>query len=269
MKKTTTILLISLTLLSGCNNNQLKKIIVAASPKPHAEILEYAKPLLREVGYDLVIKKYSDYILPNEALTRRQVDANYFQHVPYLNSYNEEYGTNNINLLEIHIEPIGIYSKTYTNINEVEDGASVYISSSKTDHGRLITLLNNNNLLSVPSTIDTQTLTIDDLVANNEAWNPKKLDIKATLLPEGLVEAYRLNQADLILINSNFILDAGLKISEALILEEAKNNPYANILATIEEYKETARIKALVSVLSSEKIKNFILETWHGDIIPA
>jgi|SRR5690625_2806626 len=269
MKKVYILLLILLSVvLVSCNKNE-NEIVVAASPKPHAEILEFAKPLLKEKGYNLVIKRYNDYILPNEALTRKQVDANFFQHVPYLNTYNKENNTNIINLLEVHIEPIGIYSKTYTKISDIKDESTIYMSSSKSDHGRLITLLNNNDLLSIPKEIDTLELTIDDLKENNKAWNPKNLKIDATILPEGLVEAYKHDQADLILINSNFILDANLKISEALILEEAKDNPYANIIATIPEYKDTDKIKALIEVLSSKEVKDFILENWNGDIVVA
>lgn len=261
------LILLSVVLVS-CNKNE-NEIVVAASPKPHAEILEFAKPLLKEKGYNLVIKRYNDYILPNEALVLKQVDANFFQHVPYLNTYNKENNTNIINLLEVHIEPIGIYSKTYTKISDIKDESTIYMSSSKSDHGRLITLLNNNDLLSIPKEIDTLELTIDDLKENNKAWNPKNLKIDATILPEGLVEAYKHDQADLILINSNFILDANLKISEALILEEAKDNPYANIIATIPEYKDTDKIKALIEVLSSKEVKDFILENWNGDIVVA
>lgn len=270
MKKIYILLVVLLSVvLVSCDTGSENKIVVAASPKPHAEILEFAKPLLKEKGYELVIKKYNDYILPNEALTRKQVDANFFQHIPYLNSYNEEHGTNIISLTEIHIEPIGIYSKKYKSLDEINEGDTIFLSSSKTDHGRLITLLNNNGLLTIPNDINTYSLTIDDLNENNDKWNPNKFDIKATILPEGLVEAYKLDQADLILINSNFILDANLKISDALILEEAKDNPYANILATIEEYKDKEKIKVLVEVLNSEEVKNFIIENWNGDIVVA
>lgn len=269
MKKLYIVLTLLLaTVLVSCGSSK-NTIVVAASPKPHAEILEFAKPLLKEKGYTLEIKKFSDYVLPNEALTKKQVDANFFQHTPYLDSYNKEYKTDIISLGEIHIEPIGIYSKKYTNIKDVEEKATVFMSNSKTDHGRLIALLKNNGLLEIPSELDVLTLTIDDL-NNNPEWNIKNLDIKATIAPEMLVDAYKLEQADLVLINSNFILDAKLNPGkDSIVLEEASNNPYANVLATIPEYKDTDKIKALVEVLTSKEVREFILEKWDGDIVPA
>lgn len=271
MKKIFKFLLVILTsvLLVSCTKDDSKTIYVAASPKPHAEILEFAKPILKEKGYDLVIKRVSDYETPNQALVKKQVDANFFQHIPFLNQYNQENNTNIISLGEVHIEPIGIYSKRYKSINELKENDTIFISQSKSDHSRLLNLLNNAGLLNIPNDVDILSLNIEDLL-ENPSWNPNNYEINYKTLPESLTEVYKYDQAALVLINSNFVLeDDGIEISDALILEEAKNNPYANIIASLEEFKNLDKIKALVEVLTSKEVKDFIIENYNNDIIPS
>lgn len=270
MKKTLYIiisLLLSISLVSCHNDDKkdLEKIVVAASPKPHAEILEFAKDLLAEKGYDLEIRVFSDYIMPNQALTLNQVDANFFQHEPYLDSYNKDFDTNIVSVAKIHIEPIGIYSKTYKNLDEVKNGATVAISKSKSDHGRLLNLLVNAKLITLKDGVEPFKATLEDI-----DQNPENLQIRADIDPQSLVQAYLYDQADLILINSNFALDANINPgTEAIILESATNNPFANIIATLEENLNSDKINALVEVLTSDKVKEFILTKWNNDIVPA
>ncbi len=258
-----TILLLGFILIS-CKGNSENTIVVAASPKPHGEILNFAKALLKEKGYTLEVKPYNDYIMPNQALTLKQVDANFFQHVPYLNKYNEENETDILSIANIHIEPIGIYSNKYSSLSQVEDGATVFISSSKSDHGRLLSLLVTAELITLKKGVDAQTASLSDIESN-----PKNLKIRADIDPTSLADAYKLNQADLILINSNFALDANLKPGrDAIALESANDNPFANIIATLPEYKDSPKIKALVEVLTSKEVSEWILNKWGGDIVP-
>lgn len=261
-----TILLLSITLTS-CTSNNDNVIVVGASPSPHAEILEFAKPLLEDLGYELEIKPFSDYITPNIALSKKQIDANFFQHVPYLDLYNSENGTDIVSVAKIHIEPIGIYSKVYNSISEVEDGALVVMSDSKADHGRLLSLLVAEGLITLKDGVDPQTAQLEDIKDN-----PKNLVIEATTSPELLVEVYLKKQADLVLINSNFVLEYSKEDinpgTDALVLESANDNPFANIIATIPEYEDSPKIEALVSVLTSKEVSDWILEEWNGDIVP-
>lgn len=269
MKKLLTLIIIILTslTLASCTGNKDNLIVVGASPSPHAEILAYASTLLKEKGYDLEIKPFSDYITPNIALTKKQIDANFFQHEPYLDLYNKENGTDIISVAKIHIEPIGIYSKVYTSIDQVEDGATVVMSNSKADQGRLLSLLVAQGLITLKDGVDSQTAELDDIKDN-----PKNLVIEAKTSPELLVEVYLKKQADLVLINSNFVLEYNkVKINpgkDALVLESANDNPFANIIATIPEYKDSPKIKALVEVLTSKEVSDWILKEWSGDIVP-
>lgn len=262
------ILSIALTLVS-CSGNSATKIVVAASPKPHGDILssKVVRDLLKEKGFTIQVKPYNDYIMPNQALSLKQVDANFFQHLPYLEQYNKENNTNIISLGEIHIEPIGIYSHPdngYQTLADVKEGASVFISSSKSDHGRLLMLLASENLITLTPGVNAETATLQDI-----ATNPKGLVIRADIDPTSLALAYRENQADLILINSNYALDANLNPgTDALALESANDNPFANILATLPDYKDLPKIKALLEVLTSKEVSDYILTTWNGDIVP-
>lgn len=258
-----TILFIGLTLVS-CSSNKENTITVAASPKPHGDILRFAGSLLKEKGFTLKVKPYSDFITPNTALTMKQVDANFFQHEPYLNDYNIEYNTDIISLAKIHIEPIGIYSKKYKSLEEVKDGATVLLSESTPDHPRLLALLINANLITLKDGVDVKTATIGDIKDNY-----KNLVIRADIAPATLPDVYKYDGGDLVLINSNYALAAGLNPGvDAIALEEANNNPFANIIATIPEYKDLPKIKALVDVLTSKEVAQWILDEWNNDIVP-
>ncbi len=256
-------LILVLSIIS-CKKDSSKEIVVAASRTPHSEILYFAKDILKEQGYDLKIKVYNDYIMPNQALTLNQVDANFFQHEPYLNTYNSENNTNITSVAKIHIEPIGIYSKVYTSLNDIQDGASIAISSSKSDHGRLLNLLVKSGLITLKDGVDPFQASLDDIKEN-----PKNLSFRDNIDPTSLVDAYKYNQADLILINSNFALDAGINPgTTAIALEGVEDNPFANIIATLPENADSDKITALVNVLLSDAVKEFILNKWKGDVVP-
>lgn len=272
MKKLVLVLtfVLGLVVLAGCNKKDENTIVVGSSYVPHADILEQAKPLLKEKGYTLKIVKFQDYILPNLNLTQGELDANYFQHIPYLNTYNEENNTNIVSVGGIHIEPIGIYSKTITRLEDVTSGTRVIMSNSISDKPRLLTLLINQGLINLSLDINLMDVNLSEL-QNNPSLNPKGLKFINNVDPGLLVTTYKNETNAIVLINTNYALDGGLKPSiDALALEEGTtDNPYVNIIAVNAGNENNEKVKALVEVMKSETIRNYILETYDGAIIPA
>ena len=239
------------------------KLVVGASNVPHAEILEEAKPLLEEEGVELEIVTYQDYVMPNKALADEELDANYFQHIPYLESQIKDNGYDFVNAGGIHIEPIGVYSKKYDSLDELPEGAEIIMSSSVADHGRMLSMLEAQGLITLKDDIDKTTATVQDIVDN-----PKKLtfktDIEASLLPQ----VYNNDEGDAVLINSNYALDAGLNPTEDAIALEDANSPYVNVIAVNSGDEDNEAIQKLVEVLHSEKIQEFILSEYGGSVVP-
>jgi D-methionine transport system substrate-binding protein len=238
-------------------------LVVGASNVPHAEILEEAKPLLEEKGIELEIETFQDYVLPNQALEGGDLDANYFQHIPYLNAQIAEHGYDFVNAGGIHIEPIGVYSKKYKSLDELPEGALIIISSSVPDHGRILSLLEKEGLITLKEGIEKTEATIDDIVEN-----PKNLEFdtqyEASLLPQ----IFNNDEGDAVLINSNYAIDAGLNPIEDSIAIEESDSPYVNVIAVRSGDENKEAIKALVEVLRSEEIQNFILEKYEGAVVP-
>ncbi len=238
-----------------------KTIVVGASPTPHAEILEEAKPLLKEKGYDLEVKVFQDYVLPNKALEQKEIDANYFQHIPYLEKEILDKGYDFANAGSIHIEKMAFYSKNVKSVDDVKDGATVLVSNSQSDWGRVITILQDAGLVKVKDGVELTKATFDDIEEN-----PKNLKFKHDIDPAILTTAYQNDEADLIAINANFAENIGLNPEIDGVFVEKDNSPYANVIATRTEDKDSEKIKALIEVLHSEKIKDFITEKWNGTI---
>ena len=238
-----------------------KTIVVGASPTPHAEILEEAKPLLKEKGYDLEVKVFQDYVLPNKALEQKEIDANYFQHIPYLEKEILDKGYDFANAGSIHIEKMAFYSKNVKSVDDVKDGATVLVSNSQSDWGRVITILQDAGLVKVKDGVELTKATFDDIEEN-----PKNLKFKYDIDPAILTTAYQNDEADLIAINANFAENIGLNPEKDGVFVEKDNSPYANVIATRTEDKDSEKIKALIEVLHSEKIKDFITEKWNGTI---
>lgn len=260
--------LISATLLTACSsestsNEELEVLKIAASNVPHAEVLEKAEPILEEQGIDLEIEVFQDYILPNEALADGDVDANYFQHIPYFESIIEEKGYDFENAGGIHIEPIGVYSNRYKSLDKLPEGASIMLSSQVQDHGRILTLLQSEGLITLKNGIDTTKAELSDIVEN-----PKNFEFTADIEPAMLVQAYENDEADAFLINSNYALDAGLVPTKDAIAIEDSTSPYVNIIAVRTGDKEKESIQKLIEVLHSEEIQNFILEEYEGSVVP-
>jgi D-methionine transport system substrate-binding protein len=240
-----------------------KKIVVGASNVPHAEILEEAKPLLEEKGFEMEIKTFNDYVVPNQALDSGELDANYFQHIPYLESQMAENGYKFENAGGIHIEPIGVYSKDYTTLEDLPKGAHIIMSSSVADHGRILTMLEKEGLITLKDGVEKVKATIDDI-----AENPKDLkfdtEYEAALLPQ----IFNNGEGDAVLINSNYAIDAGLNPLKDSIAIEESDSPYVNVIAVRKGDADKPAIKALVEVLHSKEIQDFILEKYDGAVVP-
>ncbi|QBP40528.1 MetQ/NlpA family ABC transporter substrate-binding protein [Paenisporosarcina antarctica] len=240
-----------------------KELVVGASNVPHAEILEQAKPLLEEQGIDLVIETYQDYILPNKDLESGDLDANYFQHIPYLESQIADNGYDFVNAGEIHIEPIGVYSKKYKSLEELPEDATILISNSVADHGRVLSMLEAEGLIKLADGVDKTKAEVKDIVEN-----PKNLEFDAEYEAALLVQLYENEEGDAVLINSNYAIDAGISPLEDSIAIEKTDSPYVNIIAVQSGNKDNKEIKALVEVLKSKQIQDFISEEWGGSVVP-
>ncbi|MFE5428352.1 MetQ/NlpA family ABC transporter substrate-binding protein [Peribacillus simplex] len=248
----------------GDTEKESKKLVVGASNVPHAEILEEAKPLLKEKGIDLEIETFQDYVLPNKALNDKELDANYFQHIPYLEGQIKENGYDFVNAGGIHIEPIALYSQKYKSIDKLPEGATIIMSSSVADHGRALSLLEKNGLITLKEGIDKTTATTKDIVENKK--NLKfDADYEAALLPK----IYESGEGDAVLINSNYAIDAGLNPLKDSIAIEDSESPYVNVIAVNKGDENKEEIKALVEVLHSKKIQDFILKEYKGAVVPA
>ena len=242
---------------------EIATLKVAATSVPHAEILEAAKPALLELGVDLDITEYSDYIMPNVAVDEGDEDANYFQHEPYLLNFNEEHGTDLVTAAYIHYEPMGIYGGKTAALEDLPDGASVAVPNDVTNEARALQLLAAQGLIEIAPDAGLNA-TPNDITAN-----PKNLtfaELSAEMLPN-TVDEY-----DLSIINSNYAMQAGLNPAEqALASEDAESEAaqtFANIICVKAGNENDPRILALVSVLTSDAIRDFINETYQGAVLP-
>lgn len=262
MKKTIGILLsviVSLGLLAACGDKtDDKTIIVGASSVPHAEILENVRVDLKALGYELEVKIFNDYILPNKALSEGTLDANYFQHIPYLEEMNTKGNLGLTWTVKVHIEPMGLYSGKITDVKDLPEGATIAIPNDATNGSRALKLLADNGLITL---IEAESVSLLDITANPKNLQFQELDAPA--LPRTLTDV------DAAVINTNYAYEAGLDpLTDALFIETS-DSPYANVLAVREADKASNKTKALDTVLNSEKTKSFIDEKYKGAIFPA
>ena len=257
------LLTISALTLAACGDDDSDKLVVGASNVPHAEILEQVKPILEEQGIDLQIETYQDYVLPNKDLDSGDLDANYFQHEPYLESQMKDFGYDFVNAGGIHIEPIGLYSKKYDSIEDLPDGATILMSNSVADHGRVLAMLEAEGLITLAEGVDKTTAEISDIVDN-----PKNLQFDPNYEAALMVQLYENNEGDALLINSNYAIDAGLNPLEDAIAIEDTDSPYVNLVAVKAGDEDDKRIKALVKALQSKEIQEFMLDEWDGSVVP-
>ncbi|WP_252315281.1 MetQ/NlpA family ABC transporter substrate-binding protein [Sinobaca sp. H24] len=273
MKKIWMIPALSLTIaLAACggggeesgSEEEPTTLTVGASNVPHAEILEFATDQLEEEGVDLQIETFNDYIVPNQALSEEEIDANYFQHVPYFESQIEENDYDFANAGAIHIEPMGVYSQDYDSLEELPEGAEVIMSSSVADHGRILSMLEEEGVITMEEDAGIEA-TLDDI-----AENPKDIQFSANVEAATLPQAYQNGEGDAVFINSNYALDSDLSPSEdAIAIESAEDNPYANIIAVRSGDEEREEIQTLVDVLHSDEVRSFIEEEYEGAVLPA
>ena len=237
-----------------------EELSVAATPVPHAEILEFVKPQLAEQGVELDVKVFTDYIQPNIQVDQKRMDANFFQHQPYLDEFNEGRGTNLVTVTGVHVEPFGAYSSKIDSLDELKEGAVVAIPNDPTNGGRALLLLQKAGVITLK---DESKITA---TPRDIADNPKDLDFKeleAATLPRIL------NQVDLALINTNYALEAGLNPSEDALVIEGSESPYVNILVARPDNKDSEAMQKLAAALKSDAVRDFIMEKYEGAVVPA
>lgn len=233
---------------------------VGASPSPHAKILEHVKPALEKEGVNLEIVEFTDYVLPNTQVDSKEIDANFFQHKPYLDNQIKERKLNLESVIAVHVEPLGAYSKTIKSVDELKDGAVVAIPNDPSNGGRALSLLSKNGIIKLADETKLEA-TAKDIVEN-----PKNLEFKeveAAMLPR------MLDELDLAVINTNYALEAGLDPTKDALFIEDKENPYANLLVARPDNKDSDAIQKLAKALTSEDVKTFIEEEYKGAVIPA
>lgn len=252
--------------LAGCGKSTSvddKVIKVAASATPHAEILEQAKPLLEAKGYDLQVTVFDDYVQPNEVVESGDFDANYFQHIPYLESFNEEKGTHLVNAGGIHYEPFGIYPGTKASLDELADGDSIAVPNDTTNEARALLLLQDNGIITLKEGAGL-TATKNDIVEN--PYNVDIVELEAAQVPRVK------DEVAFMVLNGNYALEAGFSVAkDAIAYEKADSEAaktYVNVIAVKEGNENSDKIKALVEVLTSQEIKDYINNTYDGAVIP-
>lgn len=257
-------------LLTGCGGNtannsnnggQAKTVIkVGATAVPHAEILNFVKPLLEKEGIDLQIVEFSDYVQPNTALADKELDANFFQHIPYLEKFASEHNMPLSYTVSVHIEPMGVYSKKVKSLADIASGAEIAVPSDPTNAGRALALLEKAGLIKLKEGVGIKA-TVSDI-----AENPKNLkfrELEAPLLPRAL------DDVAAAVINTNYALEAKLVPTKDALIIEDKNSPYVNILAIRKGDENRPEIQKLSKILNSEEVRKFIQDKYQGAVVPA
>lgn len=269
------LLVLSTTLLAGCGGSKESEeatpagpeqtITVGASSTPHAEILEQVKETLAEQGYELKIIVYDDYVLPNQALADGTIDANYFQHVPYLNSYNESNGTDLISAAMIHYEPFGIYGNGITNLADLAEGATIILPADDSNQTRALLLLQQEGLITLPDTANAL-----DGVTTLDIVDDGGYEIASVQADTVAAQLKNSAEGTIAIINGNYALGAGLNVADALAIEDAAGDAaqtYANIIAVRNGEENSDKIKALVAALQTDDVKKFIEDTYGGAVV--
>jgi D-methionine transport system substrate-binding protein len=253
-------LIVALAAVAAFSAQADETLTVAATPVPHAEILEFVKPALAKEGVDLKVKVFTDYIQPNVQVAEKRLDANFFQHQPYLDEFNKAKGTSLVAVTGVHLEPLGAYSSKIKDLKDLPGGANVVIPNDATNGGRALLLLAKAGLITLkdPSNILS---TVKDI-----AQNPKDLKIReleAATIPRVLT------QVDLALINTNYALEAKLDPSKDALVIEGNDSPYVNILVSRADNKDSDAMQKLAAALHSPEVKKFITEKYKGAVLPA
>lgn len=258
MKKLLTALAAAAALTSAAAH--AGEISVAATAVPHAELLEFVKPALAKEGVDLKIKVFTDYVQPNVQVAEGRLDANFFQHQPYLDEFNASRGTALVSIAGVHVEPFGAYSSKIKKLDELSEGAQVVIPNDATNGGRALLLLQKAGVIKLKDGAGI-TATVKDIAENPKGIKVRELE--AATLPRVLA------QVDLALINTNYALEAGLNPTKDALVIEGADSPYVNILVTTTEQKDNADLQKLAKALHTPEVKKFIADQYKGAVVPA
>ena len=291
MKKTLAIVLaiaLALAVLAGCGNSagtpsasespaasnapaessgstELTPLVVGASSTPHAEIIESVKDALAAEGYDLQIVVYDDYVLPNTALADGELDANYFQHTPYLNSFNASNGTELVSAAKIHYEPFGIYGNGVSALSELQPGATIIIPADDSNETRALLLLQQEGLIKLPDDASAEKGVNHLDIVDDGGY--KVTPVQADTVPSVLANS---DAGSIAVINGNYALQAGLKVADALAIEDASGDAaqtYANIIAVRAGDENSEKTLALVKALQTDAVKSFIADSYNGAVV--
>lgn len=253
-----------LTACGGSSSSDSNVLTVAASPVPHAEILtDFAAPLLAEQGIELKVKEYTDYIQPNKDTTSGAVDANYFQHITYLENYNAENGTDLVSAGLIHYEPFAVYAGTSNDLDAIADGATIAVPNDPTNEGRALLLLQDLGLITLS---DPENLEATPKDIKDNPHNLKFQELEAAALPRAL------SSVDFAVINGNYAIEAGYHVADALAHESSDSlavEKYANIICVSKGNEDSKAVKALVKTLTSDDFKTYLEENYGEDVLPA
>ncbi|MYV95865.1 MetQ/NlpA family ABC transporter substrate-binding protein [Streptomyces sp. SID1034] len=246
---------------AGAKADDSKALVVAASPTPHADILKFVKDnLAAKAGLKLEVKEFTDYVLPNTATEQGQVDANFFQHKPYLDDFNKKNGTHIVPVVNVELEPLGVYSHKVKSLKDLTSGQTVAVPNDTTNEGRALQLLAANGVITLKDGAGSGAKLSD--IKDSKGLKFKELE--AATLPRAL------NDVDAAVINGNYAIEANLKpAKDALALEKAEGNPYANFLAVKQGNENDPRIQKLAKLLNSDEVKKFITDKYAGSVVPA
>lgn len=256
MKNLLTSSLVALSLFVSAN--AAEKLVVGATPVPHTEILEFIKPLVAKDGFELVVKEFNDYTIPNLATQDGDLDANFFQHIPYLNEFNKNKGTTLVKTTGVHLEPMGVYSKKIKNITDLKNGDTVAIPNDPTNESRALDVLASAGLIKLNDNVLKTPLDITE--------NPKNLkfsEIETAQVPRALEDV------TIAVINTNYALSANLNPTRDALVLESKESPYVNYVVVKAGNENTKKTQTLNKAINDESVKKFIQDKYQGAILPA
>ncbi len=260
MKKTLFLTIAALAVLTGCSSKKDTKVItVGATPEPHAEMLNLIIDDMKAAGYTLKVQEFTDYVTPNEAVESGEIDANFFQHVPYMDSFNEEKGYHLVSVVGTHVEPLALYSKKYAAMSDLPEGAVIAIPNDPTNEGRALLLLQSAGLIKLDANAGL-TAVPADITENTKKF--KFQEIEAASLPRVLADT------DAAVINGNYAIPAGLTATKDGLFVEGADSPYVNIITVKDGKQNDPAIQALAKAITSQKVKDFITKTYpNGEVV--
>lgn len=268
MKKKWIAGLVSITavalLLVGCGKSTKETTLtVGASNIPHAQILKHVQPQLKKEGINLKIKVFQDYVLPNKDLANKNLDANYFQHIPFLDNWNKENNGTLVSAGKVHLEPIGVYSQKYKSLKDLPQNATVLVSNNVADYGRVLTLFKDAGLITLKPGTKITSATFSDIQDNK-----KNITFKTDLEPKLMPQFYQKGEGDAVVINANYAEQAKINPTKDAIALEKNSSPYANIVAVRKGDKNKPAIKKLMKALQSKSTQQWIQKHYKGAVVP-